>query len=85
MPPLFFAGAMPRARGSMASAKKQSGGMAAAVKRRGATASLSWARRLLRGGSWDGLGHNCRSANRSSYAAPDDRNSNFGFRVSRTP
>jgi len=44
--------------------------------------------RLLRGGSWDLLAGDCRSAYRNNYA-PDNRDVNLGFRVvcrsSRTP
>jgi formylglycine-generating enzyme required for sulfatase activity len=38
------------------------------------------AKRLLRGGSWNGDPRNCRSAARNYYA-PDDRYYRFGFRV----
>jgi hypothetical protein len=38
--------------------------------------------RVLRGGSWNNNGRNCRSANRN-YHEPDERNSNIGFRFSR--
>ena len=40
--------------------------------------------RVLRGGSWDSLPQNCRVANRNSLS-PDNRNSDIGFRLSRTP
>ncbi|EKU96833.1 hypothetical protein Lepto7375DRAFT_0748 [Leptolyngbya sp. PCC 7375] len=44
----------------------------------------SEANRVVRGGSWDSDPRNCRSASRGSYR-PDDRDSNFGFRVSCEP
>jgi formylglycine-generating enzyme required for sulfatase activity len=36
--------------------------------------------RLLRGGAWDYVSHNCRSASRSRYP-PDYADGSFGFRV----
>ena len=39
---------------------------------------------MLRGGSWINNGTNCRSANRNANE-PDDRNDNYGFRLSRAP
>jgi formylglycine-generating enzyme required for sulfatase activity len=38
------------------------------------------ARRVLRGGSWSDLGHDCRAAYRY-HVAPSFRNFVFGFRV----
>jgi len=40
--------------------------------------------RVLRGGSWDGDGQNCRSANRNNNG-PDKRNNNIGFRLVFVP
>jgi hypothetical protein len=39
-----------------------------------------WKRRVLRGGSWNNNGRNCRAANRNSNE-PGNRNNNIGFRV----
>jgi len=38
--------------------------------------------RVLRGGSWNNEGRNCRSANRNGNT-PDNRNDNSGFRLAR--
>ncbi|MCP4264742.1 MAG: SUMF1/EgtB/PvdO family nonheme iron enzyme [Candidatus Brocadiaceae bacterium] len=40
--------------------------------------------RVLRGGSWNNNGQNCRSANRNSNS-PDNRNNNIGFRLVFVP
>ncbi|WP_204249723.1 SUMF1/EgtB/PvdO family nonheme iron enzyme [Gemmata sp. SH-PL17] len=40
--------------------------------------------RVLRGGSWNNDGRNCRSANRNR-TEPDDRNQNIGFRLAAAP
>jgi hypothetical protein len=37
---------------------------------------------VLRGGSWNNNGRNCRSANRNANH-PDERNDNIGFRLAR--
>jgi formylglycine-generating enzyme required for sulfatase activity len=36
--------------------------------------------RVLRGGSWNNNGRNCRSANRNNNE-PSNRNNNIGFRL----
>jgi len=36
--------------------------------------------RVLRGGSWNNNGRNCRAANRNRNE-PDERNNNLGFRL----
>ncbi len=41
-------------------------------------------RRVLRGGSWDDYGQNCRSANRN-YSSQDGRNDGIGFRLVFVP
>jgi len=38
--------------------------------------------RVLRGGSWNNNGRNCRSANRN-HNDPSNRNNNIGFRLAR--
>jgi hypothetical protein len=38
--------------------------------------------RVLRGGSWNNNGRNCRSANRNNNE-PDNANNNIGFRLAR--
>ena len=38
--------------------------------------------RVLRGGSWNDDGRNCRSANRNANE-PDERNDDIGFRLAR--
>jgi len=48
------------------------------------TGPTSGSSRLLRGGSWVNNGYYCRSAARYYYN-PDNRNSCYGFRISRTP
>src|ERR1700726_2266729 len=40
--------------------------------------------RVLRGGSWNNNGRNCRSANRNRNE-PDKRNQNCGFRLAAAP
>src|SRR5271170_2034037 len=40
--------------------------------------------RVLRGGSWNNNGRNCRSANRNRNE-PDKRNQNYGFRLAAAP
>ncbi len=40
--------------------------------------------RVIRGGSWNNNGQNCRAANRNRNA-PANRNNNLGFRLARTP
>jgi len=40
--------------------------------------------RVLRGGSWNNNGQNCRSANRNNNS-PDNRNNNIGFRLVFVP
>ena len=45
------------------------------------TEILEGSNRVLRGGSWNNNAGNCRVANRN-YNSPDNRNSNYGFRLS---
>jgi formylglycine-generating enzyme required for sulfatase activity len=40
--------------------------------------------RVIRGGSWNENGQNCRAANRNRIA-PSNRNNNLGFRLARIP
>ena len=40
--------------------------------------------RVIRGGSWDDYGSDCRAAYRNWYA-PTDRDSVLGFRLARVP
>jgi hypothetical protein len=43
--------------------------------------SKAGVKRVVRGGSWNNNGRNCRSAYRNRNE-PDDRNNNLGFRLS---
>ncbi|MBW2737428.1 MAG: SUMF1/EgtB/PvdO family nonheme iron enzyme [Deltaproteobacteria bacterium] len=47
-------------------------------------ASIVGSNRVLRGGSWNNNGQNCRSANRNNNS-PDNRNNNIGFRLVFVP
>ena len=44
----------------------------------------SGSNRVIRGGSWNNNGRNCRSANRNNNN-PSNRNNNIGFRVVLAP
>lgn len=43
---------------------------------------LWWCIRVVRGGSWNNNGRNCRSSNRNNNT-PDNRNNNNGFRLAQ--
>ena len=48
------------------------------------TGAATGSYRVIRGGSWFYYAYYCQVSDRNDYRSPDYRNSNFGFRVSRS-